>query len=745
MNLHMTKFLQILILFLSVSYLAKAQTDEGYVLTGNPVNTDFWQLTGSATVFGDEIVLVDALNNQTGGIYFDGLRKLYKCSEFKVSFTLRLSNNMPSVSDGISFWYHNAIPAGFSPGAGMGLPTNLDGFAAIIDLFDNDNNAATNNPYVSLRRYNGGNYVEGNNTGLLGDNSPAAINFANGANYNIIIHYINNIVSISVNGGAPIINVPSTGLATTFEGIFGFSATNGASNGSRVSIKNVKVESFPLPPKVITPTFCLDKTAPSFVYPNAGDVIWYNDTTSNDNMGTTFAPTIDVSNLDTFIYYVASRNANYCYGERMKITAIIHQSPKAEYSFLKREGCGADTIDFKNESEHADEYIWDFNDGFNSIAVDPQHVFLGEGVYNVLLVAQNEFCLDSIRKTIQLENPFLVDFTISKDSICQGESITFLNNSKITPKHGIDPIYHWDFGTGNAWDTSNLKNPPGKIYYDPGTYEIVLIGANAIPCIDTVYKTIVVDPKTNVAFTRSDTAICQGDEILFIGEVSEGGLNKFTWNFGDGSTILTDEKEVKRAFDQPGIYDITLTGDYRVCADSAFTKKITVAATPKIYLGQDTSLCSGGNSIKIEDGINRTNAGAKWLWNTGDTTASIIATNIGSYRATVTINGCSSSDEINIAKDCYVDVPNAFSPDGDGINDYFFPRKISDQHITKFTMTIYNRWGQIVFQTSNAEGTGWDGKLNGENQPFGVYVYQIEVIYANERAEKYDGNLTLLR
>src|SRR5690606_23154882 len=113
------------------------------------------------------------------------------------------------------------------------------------------------------------------------------------------------------------------------------------------------------------------------------------------------------------------------------------------------------------------------------------------------------------------------------------------------------------------------------------------------------------------------------------------------------------------------------------------------------------SLCAGGNAIKLEDGINRNNAGAKWLWNTGDTTAAITATNIGTYRATVTINGCSSSDEIVVAKDCYIDIPNAFSPDGDGINDYFFPRRNTDQNITKFDMKIYNRWGQVVFQTQN--------------------------------------------
>lgn len=60
-------------------------------------------------------------------------------------------------------------------------------------------------------------------------------------------------------------------------------------------------------------------------------------------------------------------------------------------------------------------------------------------------------------------------------------------------------------------------------------------------------------------------------------------------------------------------------------------------------------------------------------------------------------------------------------------------------------MQIHNRWGQVVFETSNIDGRGWDGRFNGKEQPQGVYVYQIEITLENGRHETYQGNVTLLR
>jgi gliding motility-associated-like protein len=98
-----------------------------------------------------------------------------------------------------------------------------------------------------------------------------------------------------------------------------------------------------------------------------------------------------------------------------------------------------------------------------------------------------------------------------------------------------------------------------------------------------------------------------------------------------------------------------------------------------------------------------------------------------------------------VANDCYINIPNAFSPDGDGSADYFLPRQALSKGVAKFNMNIYNRWGQLLFTSNSISGRGWDGKYNNEPQDLGVYVYLVDVTFIDGTSEKYQGNLTLLR
>jgi gliding motility-associated-like protein len=98
-----------------------------------------------------------------------------------------------------------------------------------------------------------------------------------------------------------------------------------------------------------------------------------------------------------------------------------------------------------------------------------------------------------------------------------------------------------------------------------------------------------------------------------------------------------------------------------------------------------------------------------------------------------------------VKQDCYIDVPNAFTPNGDGVNDYFLPRPSLAKGLTSFTMSVYNRWGQLIFETDKIEGRGWDGRFNGAAQPEGVYVFMIDAKFKDGQIEKRQGNVTLLR
>lgn len=149
--------------------------------------------------------------------------------------------------------------------------------------------------------------------------------------------------------------------------------------------------------------------------------------------------------------------------------------------------------------------------------------------------------------------------------------------------------------------------------------------------------------------------------------------------------------------------------------------------------------------LTITDGINAGNTAAKWKWNTGATGPAIQVASPGYYAATVSINHCQATDSVWVTNDCYMSLPNIFSPNGDGLNDYFCPRQFVSGSLLTFKMDIYNRWGQLIFQTNAIEGRGWDGRLNNVNQPEGVYMYVIDVTFKDGKKEHHQGNLTLFR
>ena len=162
-------------------------------------------------------------------------------------------------------------------------------------------------------------------------------------------------------------------------------------------------------------------------------------------------------------------------------------------------------------------------------------------------------------------------------------------------------------------------------------------------------------------------------------------------------------------------------------------------------IGPDTAICPGSQPIVLTDYNNEGNPAAQWMWGTGETGARMVVSAPGVYSVSVTIDGCTSTGSVTVKNDCYMDIPNVFTPNGDGTNDYFFPRTLLTSGLTSFHMSIFNRWGQLIFETDNPEGRGWDGRLNDVAQPEGVYVYMIDGTFHDGQKEHHHGNVTLLR
>jgi gliding motility-associated-like protein len=329
--------------------------------------------------------------------------------------------------------------------------------------------------------------------------------------------------------------------------------------------------------------------------------------------------------------------------------------------------------------------------------------------------------------------PLIVDIVSIKDSTCIGDPINL-----IAAVSGAGATWIMNFGDGTFANNSgtNVHN------YNPnGVYQVVLIAQDTLGCKDTVIKNVYVDAENFGSFTVSDSIICIGDYIAITDSINTN-ITKWIYNIDAGYTVNSQHNPVVN-YNTPGPYVITLTTKSPFCNDFVFTKNIIVNNYPTVNLGPDASYCPGFTAPFLINNLFGT-AGT-YLWNNGSTDKNLSVSEAGNYYVTVTENNCSTSDTIFIARDCFINVPNAFTPGDDGLNNFFLPTIELTAGLTSFSMRIFNRWGNEVFYTTNIDSRGWDGKLGGVPQPTGTYIYQITAVLKNGERKNLTGNFTLIR
>jgi gliding motility-associated-like protein len=195
-----------------------------------------------------------------------------------------------------------------------------------------------------------------------------------------------------------------------------------------------------------------------------------------------------------------------------------------------------------------------------------------------------------------------------------------------------------------------------------------------------------------------------------------------TWDFKDpnGISIIADPKQPQHIFSADGIYDVDLTETYNG-NDYIFTKDILIHPLPSFDIGQgsDVVYILQGSSIRLDAG----DGYDVYSWNTGGSTNQYLDVNHdGEYIATVTdFNCCTNSDTVKIVY-ASLSYPNAFVPEGSNPLNQTFKVIGNVSAISKYQFRIFNRWGQIIFETDDPT-IGWDGNQDGSPAPLGTYVY----------------------
>jgi len=249
-------------------------------------------------------------------------------------------------------------------------------------------------------------------------------------------------------------------------------------------------------------------------------------------------------------------------------------------------------------------------------------------------------------------------------------------------------------------------------------------------------------------FLQMPQAVISGDTELCLGEPLEltalGDTLTHVWTLPDGTLFNGHLYQV-------AVASIADTGSYKLLATNTIgcinkdTVLVTITAPPLIQLASQDSLCAEATYP-----LNPGSGYASYLWQDGSTLPTFTASGEGVYWVQVTdAAGCTGADTVSlITCPAKLHVPTAFSPNFDSYNDYFRARYSDVDVLEDFKLLIYNRWGQLLFETDNIQ-TGWDGTFNGENCPMGVYTYVIffKKPEGKTMAEKspYRGLVTLIR
>ncbi len=462
--------------------------------------------------------------------------------------------------------------------------------------------------------------------------------------------------------------------------------------------------------------------------------------------------------------WAANNGASQCNEAIVKIEfnlAGINSGVKSSIGTVEGDtsGCVPVTVSFRDTVALGKSFEWSFGDGSPSVTTltaTTSHTYTAVGVYTVRLIAIDSskcFPRDTSYVNIHIREDYAnLNARAAKLPPCQSTTYRFDNLSNpYTGKPFKANSFRWIWGDGTA-DVITGPAPVNHTYPGIGTYnaKLVLEDTNYCNAPDSFLLTIRVSPNVR-ASTTTPLSGCAPYNALFT-NTSLGGTN-FFWDFGDGT--FSQEINPVHLYPTPGIYRVKLTAiDSGTCngIDTAFYN-ITVSGSPTAAFSYNPNPPQQ-NTISIFTNNSTGAVRFRWYFGDGDSlyTFRQDTTVRHLYNASqqfqpclVAINqfGCrdTSCQNLDAIVSSLLDVPNAFTPNGDGVND---KAVVIGFGITRMTFRIYNRWGQLVFETNDRK-QGWDGRFNGKPQPMEVYAYTLDAEYFDGKKERKQGDITLIR
>lgn len=424
--------------------------------------------------------------------------------------------------------------------------------------------------------------------------------------------------------------------------------------------------------------------------------------------------------------------------------------PVASFTASNQNICVGDCINFTNTSTGGPFTAtnWTFTGAAtaSSSTNNPTNIcYNTPGTYQVSLTVTDANGTDTETQAgfitvTTCTSPPVASFTVNSQTVCAGDAVTFTDNSTNTPTS-----WSWTFAGGTP-ATSTTQNPT-VTYSTPGTYSVSLTatnGAGSNTSTQVNYITVVNCPAPTASFTTSSNSICAG-ECITITNTSTNGTT-FAWTFTGGNPSSSSSQNPGTVcYATPGTYPIQLIVT-NATGDDTVSTNITVSAAPSVIAAGDTTI-NLGTSVPIS-AVGSGSGSYLWVPSTNvvcPTCASTTATPqvTTSYVVEYSEGGCTVTDTvyINVIIIEGIGVPSAFSPNGDSNNDILY---VMGQGIFRMEFKIYNRYGQLVFETTD-QTIGWDGTHNGKDANTGVFGYSLEYTLSSGEIGSMKGNITLVR
>jgi gliding motility-associated-like protein len=432
---------------------------------------------------------------------------------------------------------------------------------------------------------------------------------------------------------------------------------------------------------------------------------------------------------------------NGCMSAVKRKSMVVVKGPVAGIEAVPPICLGVPVKFIAKEPSNAANFRWDFGDGQLESGETAFHTYSKTGKVFPLLVYSNKdgSCVKQKRDTIVISN-IVADFRVSDSVVCRNQPLSLSDRSTIIPPAEME-YYVWEVHPGTK--PFFQKTLSGVKFDKDGWNDIRLQVKSAAGCRDTVSKRVFVNPLPEILLR--DTLICKGQNIRLRQGTSGHGPFTFTWTSA-GAVIDSVPAPVVK----PGhTTEYTLTAVDRNRCTASRSATVRVQQPPSTPRRQDTTVVIGELtrfSADAGDGFRYTWTPEKYLscYNCPSPEGKPLENT--AYKVLIEdTNGCFSREafvNVNIMKQYSVDVPSAFSPNGDGHNDLIFVKGWGIKKLVEFK--IFNRWGELVFFTDDIN-QGWDGYYKGKLQNVESYAYSVVVETYEGKQLTTKGLINLLR